>query len=386
MAATSKKGGSCESAMGRPLAALSTFPKDIVARVKQLREGHPGWGAASVLDELGSEYPLGTVLPSIDSINRYLKREGLVTKYEPGGVFPKQRCEEPKAAHDLWELDAQGAVLVSGVGCQSMINMKDSHTKIHCMGFPVSVRHQMCQASKEHYKWALRLAFEESGLPLGIQVDKDSVFYENTTKSPYPTPLHLWLVALGVSMCHIKLPPPQKQAMVERSHQTLDRQVLMGQHYENWGQLFKYCNERRQRLNHKLPNRSLGNKAPCQVIPQAVHSGRPFSIEQEYDQLDPRRIHELLANGTWYRKVSSGKMVSIGGKRYYLKQASPKSQVQITFEPTQHQFIFRNVKELIVGQADPKGISKEELMDATTQKLIEKKAKIKKSKNFPFQN
>lgn len=122
------------------------------------------------------------------------------------------------------------------------------------------------------------------------------------------------------------------------------------------------------------------------MFPQAFHSGRPFFIEKEYEQLDLKRIHVFLSNGVWYRKVSSGKMVSIGGKRYYLKQATPKSQVQITFEPTQHQFIFRNVKEQIVGQADPKGISKEELMEETTRKLIEKRAKIKKSKNFPFQN
>jgi hypothetical protein len=383
MAATSKKGGAFESAVGRPATgSLGTFNAELRCRVVELRRKYPGWGAVSIRDQLGQEYPSLAKLPSIATINRHLKQAGLVDIYEPHGAFPRQRCSDAKTAHDLWELDAQGAVLVSGIGYQSMINLKDSHTRIHCMAFPVSVKHKMCQPARIHYKWMLRFAFEENGLPRAIQVDKDSVFYENTTKSPYPTPFHLWLVALGVKLCHIKVKPPQKQAIVERSHQTLEKQVLKGQHYENWGALFKHTNERRQRLNESLPNRSLGYKAPYEVFPQDIHSGRHYSVELEKELLNPKLIHQFLANGIWYRKVSSAKMVSLGGMRYYLKKATPKAQVQITYDLKQGQFIFRNVKELIIEMWEPKGISKKELMENTTHTLVKTRAEIKNSKNF----
>ena len=383
MATTSKKRGSCHSALGRPSkGALSTFDPQVAQVIKQVREKHSGWGAISILDELGQCLPTSVRLPSIDSINRYLKQAGLVFKYEPHGTFPRQKCQASTAAHDLWEMDAQGAVPVGGLGCQAMINIKDSHTRTHCMAFPIPARHQRCQPSRHHYQWALRLAFEEIGLPGGLQVDKDSVFYENMTKSPYPMPIHLWLVALGVKMCHVEVPPPQKQSVVERSHQTMERQALRGQHYDTWKQLFDYCQKRRQRLNQHLPNRSLGKKSPWEAFPQATHSERPFSIESEYDQLDPQRIYNLLAQGVWYRTLSSGKMVSLGRQRYYLKNANPGSQVQITFDPLNQQFIFRHVNEQLITQLPPKGISKEELMGTTNAELILLKAKLLNSNEF----
>ncbi|MCB9315512.1 MAG: hypothetical protein H6569_05200 [Lewinellaceae bacterium] len=385
MATASKKRGAIQSIMGRPPAgALSTFEQEVVERVKQLRQKYCGWGATSILDALQQVFPSDYALPSIDSINRYLKQAGLVTKYEPHGKFPKQPCLPSKAAHDLWEMDAQGAVLVSGMGYLAMINIKDVHTKTHCMAFPVPVRHSKCQPSQQHYQWTLRLAFEEIGLPLGIQVDKGSIFYENTTKSPFPTPLHLWLVALGVNMCPINLPPPQKQSVVERSHQTMERQVLRGQHYEYWGQLLQHSYARRHRLNQNLPNRSLGNKAPWQVFPRANQSTKSYSVEQEHNLLNPQLLYNFLAQGTWYRTVSSVRTISLGGHRYYLKTAKPKSQIQITFDPNAEQFCFRDVNELCIAQLAPKGLSKNELMRNSSANLASLMTKILKSPDFPL--
>ena len=65
------------------------------------------------------------------------------------------------------------------------------------MTFPVAVKNKNSQPSTIHYKWTLRLAFIESGLPQSIQVDKDSVFIENSSKSPFPSRMHLWLLGLG---------------------------------------------------------------------------------------------------------------------------------------------------------------------------------------------
>ena len=50
------------------------------------------------------------------------------------------------------------------------------------------------------YQLMLRRAFLTVGLPRRITLDHGTVFYDNTSPSPFPTRLHLWLLADGGSM------------------------------------------------------------------------------------------------------------------------------------------------------------------------------------------
>lgn len=373
--------------MGRPKkGALSTYSIQLRRAIKKLRQKNEGWGATSLLDELvekkGYTY---AELPDESSVNRYLKEIGLISKvYEKHGVVPKPKSKRAKFPHDKWEVDAQGAVQVKGLGHIAPINMKDTCSLKYCMSFPIQVRHARHQPSKLHYYWAFRLAFEESGLPKAIQLDKDSVFYENKSKSPYPSKIHLWLISLGIKVIFITLPPPLKQAKVERTHQTMDRQTLQGQSFKFWKQLFQKSNYRRQRLNQVLPCRSLGGRAPLQVYPKAIHCGRPFSIEKEYELVDLKKVDYLLSQYIWYRKVSKDKTISMGGHVYYIKKAKPKSQIKIRYSKKTRLFIVRDVNEHLLAKLTPKGLSKEEIMASASKDLKSMKNKILRSRDFPL--
>jgi hypothetical protein len=373
--------------MGRPpTGALGTFDASLSGQVKKLRKDNEGWGALTILLEMEEEfsYPKEK-LPNASSVNRYLKQHGFVKPLEPAGNLPSSSCEGPKEVHELWEMDAQGATEVKGIGCQAMINMKDGLSKKHCMAFPVAVKNQSSQPATRHYKWAFRLAFTESGMPQKVQVDKDSVFIENSSRSPFPSRLHLWLTALGIGLCFIEKAPPAKQAMVERSHQTMERQAFRGKTFQSWQPFFQHCQKRRQRLNEKFPSRSHGGKAPLQAFPHAAHSGRHYNVEQEGKLLDVQRIYTMLASGKWYRVVSSGKMVSLGGNRYYLNEAVPKCQLQITFCKESNLLIFRNDKEHVLDRLPLKGASLEELMEADSiNTLVAAYEKLSSSKDFPL--
>lgn len=391
MASTVKKNESAVSQMGRPKkGALSSYPAELALKVKAIRAAHQGWGAPSILavrravelEEVhGYSKPM---LPSANAINRYLKQIEQTKVYEPRGQFPEQQAKISQAVHALWEIDAQGATLVGGIGYHAMINMKDHRSLKYCMSFPIPVRHQRCQPATVHYQWAFRLAFEESGLPQAIQVDKDSVFYENTTKSPYPSPMHLWWTGLGLQVYFITLPPPLKQARVERSHQTIDRQVIQGQHYQCWKHFFEQANKRRKYLNEKLPCSSLAGKPPLKAYPKALHSGRPFTVGQEHDLFDLDRVYKLLATGVWYRKVSNAKTISWGGHIYYLKKAKHNSQLKITFSYKTRLFIFRDDKELLLAKLPPKGLSTEQIIGATAKELKTMKYKLRSYRDFPL--
>lgn len=373
--------------MGRPpRGPLGTFDAELSSKVKQLRKDNEGWGALMILVELEEEFSYANEkLPSASSINRYLKLGGFIKRREPEGKFPAKPCEKPRSVHQVWEMDAQGATEVKGIGHQATISMKDGLSKKHCMAFPVSVKNQSSQPATSHYKWAFRLAFAESGMPQGVEVDKDSVFIENGSRSPFPSRLHLWLTALGVGLCFIEKAPPAQQATVERSHQTMERQASRGKSFEDWQQFFQHCQKRRRRMNEKFPSRSHGGKAPLQAFPDAAHSGRHYSVEQERQLLDVQRIYTLLSGGKWYRVVSSCKMVSLGGQRYYLKEAVPKSQIQITFCKESNLLIFRNDKEHILDRLPLRGASLEALMESDScATLIATHEKISSSKDFPI--
>jgi transposase InsO family protein len=66
----------------------------------------------------------------------------------------------------------------------------------------------------EDYMLALRRAFLRYGLPVCISFDHGTVFYDNTTPSPYPTHLHLWLVALGIDVRFTRKRCPTDHAIV----------------------------------------------------------------------------------------------------------------------------------------------------------------------------
>ena len=352
--------------------------------IHTLRDTRGGWGAITILIELEDYGYSKSELPGVDAVNRYLKESGFIKKRERPNPMPRAECKKAKHPHDLWEMDAQGANKVKGIGAVSMINIKDQKSKIHCMAFPVHVKTKMTQPKTDSYLWAMRLAFEQWGMPKAIQVDKDSVFIDNRSKSPFPSKVHLFLIGLGIKLCFIDVPPPAKQSMVERSHQTMDRQVMMGQEHETWQKLFRFTNKRRKKVNEKLPNRMLDKKPPLIAFPQAKHSGRHYSVDTEQQLIDMKLIYKYLSKCCWFRKVSDAKTVSLDSKIYYLKNAEPGSQVQIKFCNRRKKLIFQNGKEHLVAIHPIKDFSIHYVMNATSERLISMKKLLFKNRGFPL--
>ena len=77
----------------------------------------------------------------------------------------------------------------------------------------------------------MRRAFLTYGLPQTLTLDHGTVFYDNTTPSPFPTRLHLWLLALGVQVRFTRKRCPTDHANTLRTHQTMTAQALLGQTY-----------------------------------------------------------------------------------------------------------------------------------------------------------
>jgi len=368
-----RKRGAIYSSMGRPKNAdvLSTFPNDIKGHILTIRKKYPGWGARTIYQQLSSDPRYTHIkLPSIRSIATLIKHHGLVKRYNKQVSLPDSNMIKALRAHHVWELDAQGSFKVDNIGPIAMINIKDVYSRIYCMAYPNRKKSIYGFSTRLDYQCALRLAFIENGLPEVIQTDHEGIFFENKGGSPYPTVFHLWLIGLGIKKALSRIAQPTDQARVERMHQTIEKQAIMGVDYQNWNTLFSFCQQRREFLNQTFSCSMIDNKTPYQFAGQAKHSGRFYNLHLEQQMIDLTRIYKFLSKGLWYRWLSKGKSVTLGGQVYYLSKAKADSQLLITFDRESLKLRFHDDKELFIQSMPIKGITKENLMGDIFWKMV----------------
>lgn len=352
-----------EPPKGRPKSgAMGSFAPLIQQKVAQYRPAQEGWGALTIQVELRQEAQLKAMhQPSRSTIAAFLKATGKTKPYKKHVQPPARPCYPPEFAHDLWQMDAEGNKKVDNLGTVCVLNLKDSFSKTYVGSLPLVFEKPCNHPQKAHYQTLLRLAFLEFGMNRRLQVDHESVFFDNISASPFPTELHLWLLGLGIEVCYTPKGKPQKQGMVERSHQTMHRQVIDGQTFESYAQLFERSQQRRSRLNNDIPSRSTNDLPPLIACPQAKKSNRPYQIESEEALFDIQNIKNFLRNGKWFRMVSKDKTVSIGNRVYYLPKASPKTEVVIQFNPYNSTFIFRDANGKFINSKPVQGLAFKEL-------------------------
>lgn len=355
-----------QTKMGRPRQGpLSTYPVELRETILAWRGQHPGWGAKTLRTELAEDRRFkGRRLPSLRSIHRFLKENDLVKPRARHSDLPQAAQPRPQAAHEEWEVDARGHEYVPQVGVVELINLNDGYSRTRLLSYPCWLGHHRLsrRATTEDYLLLFRLAFSEWGLPERLASDHHRLFYEGKSKSPFPTRLHLWLIALGVALTFGRFRCPTDQAITERSHQLWQGQVLAGQTFADWDHLFQTLQQRRRFLNAKLPCASLGEKPPLVAHPEALHNPRLYRPEWELDLLDISRVHAYLAQGRWFRLVSAAGTFSLGGHVYYLHQTWAKQQVEITFDPNDLQFVVYSAQGKQLKRLFPKGITTDHLM------------------------
>jgi hypothetical protein len=233
-------------------------------------------------------------------------------------------------------VDAQGALEVPDLGSVSVINISDLFSRLKAESFPCL---DTSHPNTLDYQLTLRRAFVRHGLPQRVSLDHDSVFYDNTSASPFPRTLHLWLIALEVQVRFIERKPPAEHSVIERTHQTMYQQAIADQVFTDEAALQKSLSDRRDFLNRCFPSRSLGGQAPLEACPQAQHSGRPYRLEWEEDMLDLQRVYDYLAQGRWFRRTTSAGQFSLGAHRYGVGKNLGNQTLEITFDPQARELI-----------------------------------------------
>ena len=350
--------------LGRPPAGpLSTCATELKAHILDLRRTHPGWGALTLLVELQRDATWNQQrLPSRARIGALLQAAGLTRRPQRHTTLPEPAHPPNPAPHDLWELDAKGPGMVDGVGMVSVINSIDVGGRVKVESTPTA-----CSApNREDYQIALRRGFLTYGLPKQLSFDRGTVFFDNTSPSPFPTRIHLWLIALGIQVQFTRARRPTDHGIIERHHQTIDAQVTHGQTWANLHALWQGLDERREVLNTALPCRPCGNQPPLQADPRAAHSGRPYQPEWEEDLLDLQRVGTYLAGAYWVRQGSPNGAIGLGGTKYWVDPAIANQGVKITFDPAGWCFMLHTAGRTADIPLAPQGLTKTALMGAVT--------------------
>jgi transposase len=354
------------SKMGRPATgAMSTFSSEIADTLRKRRKSWPGRGPKTLRADLEKDEDWqDKSLPSRTTIARWLKEAELTRPYERHRELPQSTTTTAKAPHQEWELDARGHGKVPGVGVVALLNLNDRFSRVKLLSYPcwVGDKRASRHPTTEDYQVAFRTAASEWGLPERLYVDRDSVFHDNSSKSPFPTRFHLWLLALGVEL--VIGPPrlPQQRGITERSHQTWYRQVLQGQSFLTWDQLYLALERRKRFMNEHLPCSSLQDKPPLVAHPEARIPRHEYRPEWEIDRMNLERVYEYLAEGHWYRKGSNVGAFSLGDLRYVLGKDWTGKVAEITFDLSDRHLVFRSPEIDEPRRLPIKGITKSALI------------------------
>lgn len=346
------------SVMGRPpTGILSSYPAEVREHLLSLRRTHPGWGAAVLLDQLQQDWP-GQSLPSRARVAALLAAQRLTRRYERhGGVVPVQRTP-PTQAHQVWQLDAQGPQSVAELGQVCLINIVDEFSRLKVESYP----YLGGKPDGRDYQLLLRRAFLHYGLPEQLSLDHDSAFYDNTCRSPFPTRLHLWLVALGVAVSFIRTRRPTDHALIERQHQTLSAYALVGQTWPSQTALWQGLEQARTAFNERVPCARWAGRPPLAAYPAAACARREYRPEWEAELLDLARVYQLLATGRWFRQTNCQGEFWLGRQRYNVGRPYAKTWLEIHFEPTSGELIIYEGGADYVARFPANGLTKPTLM------------------------
>jgi transposase InsO family protein len=350
------------SHVGRPVTgALGHFPAEVRETLREMRQTHPGWGPQTLILEMEADerFHGRHLVPSRSRAAAFLHQEGMTRKYERHSELPQPTVEAPQQAHEEWEMDAQGVMLVRPAGKVSLINICDVFSTLKVDSYPCL---HISKPSTLDYQLVLRRAFLRYGLPKRFGLDHDSVYYDNASASPFPTSFHLWLVALGIEVTFGQKGRPTDQPVVERSHQTMTAQALLGQSLANQPAIQAALDNRLDFLANRFPSRSLGYQPPLVAHPEAIHSGRPYHPEWEPDLLDMQRVYHYLAQGRWFRQVSAQGQFSLGCYRYGLGVTFANQMVEITFDPQTQKFICQSEDTRQTARLPARGLTPQDLM------------------------
>lgn len=291
----------------RPHNIPSRVSVEIEAIVFHLHAHYPRWGPRKLHALMKAEASRFDC-PSLSTVARIMKRNGLVREKEQTvDHFTVDHFERPNP-NDLWQMDLKECRLPNGKKYYP-IGILDDHS-----------RYLLCLEIVSDCKDVTALsvwinAARENGLPIETLTDHGSQFRCNDNNSSFFR-THLW--SCDVKHTQGRVRHPQTQGKIERLWRTLNHEVLSCRNYTDLNSWQHCFDEWRHIYNHVRPHQALGDIAPAS---RYCPSKRPYS--------EPDRRVRVGKPGSIYRSVTARGQISLSGKRIAIGRGFHGSVIEL---------------------------------------------------------
>ena len=225
----------------------------IVALRRQLEAAGHDCGTATIAYHLAERMDS---VPSVSTIWRILKREGLVApqpQKRPRSSLIRFEAELP---NEMWQADITHWRL-AGAGHAEILNMLDDHSRLFlaARAYPTVKAADVVDV--------FRMAVALHGAPASLLCDNGAVF--TATPRRGKVLLQAELERLGIAAKNSRPYHPQTCGKVERLHQTLKRYLARQASAPTLADLQRQLDGFTRYYNARRPHRALGGRTPLQA-------------------------------------------------------------------------------------------------------------------------
>ena len=263
----------------RPKTSPGSAPPAPVAAILALRKKHPTWGPRKLRQRL---LTLGhSQLPARSTIGAILLRADEINAQASRQATPFVRFERD-APNELWQMDFKGHFgLGDGTRCHPLTVLDDHSRYLIALAACACERTAIVQAHLERL-------FRHYGLPTCILCDNGSPW---AGPGGDHTALSVWLMLLGVRVCHGRPFHPQTQGKDERFHRTLKADLLSRRDFPSLIAAQPLFDAYRHLYNHDRPHQALADQVPASRYRPSTRSWRDAETDFAYPaQAQVRRV------------------------------------------------------------------------------------------------
>lgn len=296
----------------RPIHSPRQTPPEIETLIVATRQRFPTWGGRKLKVYLQAQGHCD--LPSASTITAILRRHNLLDPTQSAKHRPYRRFEM-EHPNQLWQMDFKGHFACGdGTHCHPL-TILDDHSR-YLLGL-FACGNERSETVQDH----LVGVFRQCGLPQRMLMDNGSP-WGDTVATPH-TRLTVWLLRLGVHICHGRAYHPQTQGKIERVHRTLNEDVLIRtcpadlgdcqQHFDGWRPIY----------NTLRPHEALDMRTPQ----------TRYAVSE---RLYPETLPDIVYPHTQHvRKVQDGGRISFRGRRWRVGKAFTGYPVGLQPDPLQ---------------------------------------------------
>jgi transposase InsO family protein len=286
----------------RPTRSPSQTEPHNEERVVALRRAY-GWGAKKI-DVLLREQ--GAAL-TVTTINRILKRRGLIDKNDSNGPAPERF--ERAAPNQLWQMDGKGEYRSSDGICYPL-SILDDHSR-----YAVGLYGLSAFTAEQVYPCLVR-TFQRYGVPEAMLMDHGSVWW-STTNGYGLTWVAVRLIEQGIQLCYGRVHHPQTQGKVERFHRTLEEAMRHRGKPKQMAAWPGALEEFRQVYNERRPHEALGMKRPVERYRASARLYQAAPRQWEYP------------SGSAVRRLNPAGCLYWEGQQWFVCEALARQWVQV---------------------------------------------------------